>query len=89
MLSITRKMKYLKRLHVLNLGGCSKSILLSGDGYQKSSLYEQQFGIFNFLRYDENYNIVYEHEGNNKYTLEKGTLTDEAQGWMVRKSSLT
>ena len=55
----------------LTSGGCPKSILLSNDGTQQSSEHQLEFGIYNFMRYDGNLEIIYEHTNNPKYKLKR------------------
>ena len=57
--------------------------MISGDG-RESDQYASQFGIYNFARYDDNNEVVYEHVHNKKYILHKTTLGDKVRGWMVR-----
>ena len=69
--------------NILSSGGCPKSILLNGDGTQDSSKYEKGFGIYNFMKYDHNHDVVYVHSQNPQYTLRKMTLENEIEGWFV------
>ena len=79
-------MNYSSKIYVQNIwisGGCPKSILLNGDGAQDSSKYEKGFGIYNFMEYDHNHDVVYVHSQNPQYTLSKMTLENEIEGWFV------
>ena len=69
--------------NILTSGGCPKSMLLNGDGTQDSSKYEKGFGIYNFMKYDHNHDVVYVHSQNPQYTLSKMTLENEIEGWFV------
>ena len=61
--------------------------MLTGDGSRPSSTYDHAFGIFNFVKYDNNHEVVYEHAFNEKFPLKvlltKGTLGKEVIGWFV------
>ena len=61
--------------------------MLTGDGSRPSSTYDHAFGIFNFVKYDNNHEVVYEHAFNEKFPLKvfltKSTLGNEIMGWFV------
>ena len=72
-------------------GGCPKSILLSYDGTQESAEHDFEFGIYNFMRYDGNLEVIYEHTNNPKYKLKRisyppdttPSKPKEIRGWFV------
>ena len=58
--------------------------MISGDATKPDFYHEFQSGIYILARYDDNYEVVYEHVHNKKYTLNKTTLGDKVRGWFVR-----
>ena len=45
--------------------------MLTNDGTQQSAEHHFEFGIYNFMRYDGNLEIIYEHTNNPQYKLKR------------------
>ena len=64
------------------LGSCPKSVILTGDKDPNRS--QDQFGIYNLIKFDENRNAIYEHV-NKPYSLRKESLKSGVRGWWVSR----